>query len=149
MKVRPFPIRVRYAYDPDRIQEHGSPLYDSKYDRAIKPNTTVRVGSQILTPKQIVYILHHPHVRGTPDDPNPPIAMPRYLLHVDGNPENIRIENLEPSSVSKRWSGHVSRKRKETDCVTAADGTLIPKHLLMNMPPELRERFGVPSDVEM
>lgn len=148
MKTRPFPILARYEYRPDLIPEHGSPLYDRKHERTVKPNTTVRVGSQVLTPKQIVYILHHPNARGTEADANPLITLPMYLIPKDGNPNNIRIENIRASNMSSRWGNTNRNPAHSTECIAAPDGTLIPKHLIAAMSPEELARFGLkPGDL--
>lgn len=146
MKVRPFLIATRYAYRPELIPETSSPLYDKKYDRCIPPASTVRVKSQILTPKQVVYILHHPDARGTVWDANPPITLPMYLLPRDGNPNNITIENLKPSSVSGRWTNTNRNPRLSNEYVEAPDGTLVPKHLIAIMTPEQLEQYGLTAD---
>ena len=143
MKTRPFAIVTRYDYRPDLIPEHGSPLFDRKHERTIKPNTTVRVGEQVPTPKQIVYILHHPHARGTDTEANPLITLPMYLTPKDGNPNNIRIENLRASDVSSRWNDSNRNPAHSTARVTAPDGSQIPKHLIAIMTPEELARFGL------
>lgn len=143
MKIRPFPIVTRYEYRPDLIPATGSPLYDRKHERCIKPDSTVRVGSQYLKPKQIVYILHHPDARGTETEANPLIVLPLYLLPKDGDANNITIENLKPSGVSGRWTNTNRSVARSTECVEAADGTLVPKHLIPMMTPEQLEQFGL------
>ena len=146
MKVRPFLITSRYAYRPDLIPETGSPLYDKKHERCIAPTSTVRVKTQILTPKQIVYILHHPNAYGTPEEANPLIALPMYLLHKDGNVNNIAIENLKPSSVSGRWNNNNRNPMNSNEYIEAPDGTLVPKHLIAIMTPEQLEQYGLTAD---
>ena len=143
MKIRPFPIVTRYEYRPDLIPTTGSPLYDRKHERCIKPDSTVRVGSQYLKPKQIVYILHHPDARGTETEANPLIVLPLYLLPKDGDANNITIENLKPSGVSGRWTNTNRSVARSTECVEAADGTLVPKHLIPMMSAEQLEQFGL------
>lgn len=143
MKIRPFPIVSRYEYRPDLIPTTGSPLYDRKHERCINPKSTVRVGTQYLKPKQIVYILNHPDARGTETEANPWLVLPMYLLPMDGNENNITIENLKPSGVSGRWTNTNRSVAKSTECVEAADGTLVPKHLIPMMTPEQLEQFGL------
>lgn len=143
MRTKAFPITSRYQYRPDLVAEHGSPLYDTKHARCIKPNTTVRVGSQILTPKQIVYVLNHPDARGTPEDVNPTIKLPIFLLHKDGNPMNILIENLKPSETSGRWTNDNRDPQRSSECIEAPSGVLIPKHLLATMPQEMLQDIGL------
>jgi len=138
MRTHTAAIHVRYAYDPHMVTEHGTPLYDQKTVRRIRPTTTVRIGEAYFTPKQIVYILNHPSARPTPDAPNPYITIPPFILNIDGDPNNILFENLKASNTSRRWQGARSR------FVEADNGALIPKHLIATMGPEERKRFGVP-----
>lgn len=135
MKVRTFPIATRYRYDPSLVPVHGSPLWDTKHARAIPPTVTVRVGTQYFTPKQIVYILHQHARLVTPDEPNPVLPMPRYILNRDDDPTNILIENLRPSSNTRRW-----------DKVVTSSGVVVPAHLMTLMSAEDRARLGVPDE---
>lgn len=138
MKIHTFPIAHRYRYDPALVPTHGSPLWDTKHDRPIAPTTTVRVGTRVLSPKQIVYILHQHTRLVTPDEPNPVLTMPMYILNRDEDPTNILIENLKPSNVTRRWA----------KAITTESGAVVPAHLLATMSPEDRARFGVPDDPE-
>jgi hypothetical protein len=136
MKTHTAIIHTRFSYDPRTIPEHGTPLFDRKGARPIKPTATVRVGASYFTPKQIVYILNHPSARPTPDTPNPYITIPPYILPKDGDPDNILFENLKASNTSGRWAKH--HKYVETE-----NGALIPKHLIAAMGKDDRERFGL------
>jgi hypothetical protein len=140
MKVRPFAIYHRYHYDPALIPEHGTPLFDSKTARPIPPTATVRIGSQFLTPKQIVYLLHCHDVRRCIQDPdanpNELVKLPQFILHKDGDQTNIRIENLQPSEVSRRWEG----RRKMID---TSYGISIPREFLERLTPDQLEAVGV------
>jgi len=135
MKVRTFPIAARYRYDPALVPVHGSPLWDTKSARAIPSTATVRVGTQYLTPKQIVYILHQHPLLITETEPNPVLTMPRYILNRDENPTNILIENLKPADTTRRWGN-----------VVTSSGAFVPKHLLATMTAEDRARLGIPDE---
>lgn len=137
MKTHTAVIHTRYMYNPHTVQTHGTPLFDRKGARSIKPTATVRTGTDYFTPKQIVYILNHASARPTPDTPNPYITIPPFILNIDGDPNNILFENLRASNTSRRWQGARSR------FVEADNGALIPKHLLAVMTADERERFGV------
>jgi hypothetical protein len=134
MKTHTAAIHARYTYDPRMVAEHGTPLYDQKTTRHIRPTATVRIGTAYFTPKQIVYILNHPGAQPTPDAPNPYIAIPPFILNIDGDPNNIVFENLKASKASRRWAGQY---------VEAANGALIPKHLLAAMSEDDLKRFGI------
>lgn len=38
--------------------------------------------------------------------PNPSITLPRYILNIDKDADNIRIENLKGSDRTGRWDGY-------------------------------------------
>jgi hypothetical protein len=135
MKIHTFPVAARYRYDPALVPVHGSPLWDTKHDRTIPPTTTVRVGNRILTPKQIVYILHQHPLLITEAEPNPVLTMPMYILNRDENPTNILIENLKPADTTRRWGN-----------VVTSSGAFVPKHLLVTMTAEDRARLGIPDE---
>jgi hypothetical protein len=135
MKTHTATIHARYTYDPRMVTAHGTPLYDQKTARHIRPTATVRVGVTYFTPKQIVYILNHPSAQPTPDTPNPYITIPPYILNIDGDPNNILFENLKTSDTSRRWAN--------SKYVEAANGALVPKHLLATMSEDDLERFGL------
>lgn len=138
MKVRTFPIVSRYRYDPALVPTHGTPLWDTKHARPIPPTATVRFGTQYFTPKQLVYILNKHPALVTPEEPNPSLTMPRYILHRDDNPTNILYENLHAVDASRRWKNAVT-----------SSGALVPQHLLVMMSAEDRLRMGIhPNEVE-
>jgi len=134
MKVRTFDIRTRYTYDEGLTTTHNTPLYDNKTARPIPPTATVRVNGQYLTPKQIVYILHHAPAPTT-SDTDPPLALPPYILNVDGNPHNIRIDNLRASLTSRRWGDRC----KDVE----VNNIIIPRDLLALMTEDDLARFGI------
>jgi hypothetical protein len=140
MKVRTSRILHRYTYDPALIAAHGTPLFDRKTARPVRPDATVRVGAQYITPKQIVYILHHAKMMdildGPSDDPNPQITLPPFLLPKDGDPNNIRAENLKASTTSGRWAGR--RKMVET-----SSGVMVPREFIGHMPKDMMDDLGV------
>jgi hypothetical protein len=139
MKTHTAIIHARYTYDPHMVTEHGTPLYDQKTARHIRPTATVRIGVTYFTPKQIVYILNHVSARPTPDTPNPYITIPPFILNIDGDPNNIVFENLKASNTSRRWAG-------KSKYVEATNGALIPKHLIATMGEADLKRFGVMPD---
>jgi len=134
MKTHTAAIHARYIYDPRMVTEHSTPLYDQKTARHIRPTSTVRVGATYFTPKQIVYILNHPSAQPTPDTPNPYITIPPFILNIDRDPNNILFDNLQTSDTSRRWAGQY---------VEAANGALIPKHLIATMSEDDLKRFGL------
>lgn len=140
MKVHIFRILHRYTYDPDLIAVHGTPLFDNKTSRPVKPDATVRVGAQYITPKQIVYILHRAKMLeildGPSDDPDPQITLPPFLLPKDGDPNNIRIENLKAATVNGRWAG----RRK---MIEASSGVMVPREFIGQMPQEMMDDLGI------
>jgi hypothetical protein len=89
---------------------------------------------------------------------NPDNANPRYVRFKDGDPSNIRIENLYARNTHPRWEGHVKQVDAQFDehgrivimshCVEATNGALIPKHLIATMGPDDLKRFGVIPDDE-
>jgi hypothetical protein len=121
-------MQNQFFYNPASIPTHDTPLYDHKHARYVPALPTVRVGHKYYTPKQIVFLLH-----------NPESALPRYLLNLDGNPNNIRIENLCPSDKSRRWDRNYN---PAVDRDTGKD-VLIPEHLRAQMTPEDMERLGL------
>jgi hypothetical protein len=139
MKTHTAAIHARYLYDPRMVTEHGTPLYDRKTARHIRPTTTLRIRGVYFTPKQVVYILNHSSARPTPDTPDPFVTIPPFILNRDGDPNNILYGNLKASNVSRRWAGQY---------VEAKSGALIPKHLIAAMGPEDLKRFGVVLDGE-
>ena len=84
---------------------------------------------------------------------NPDNANPKYIKFKDGNSNNPRIENLIARSTNPRWDGHIKKIDAEFDeygrivtpsaCVVAANGALIPKHLITAMSEDDLERFGL------
>jgi len=107
MKIHTKPIFERFAYDASLIPEHGTPLFDRKNAQPFT-SATVRFGARILTPKQVVYILHQPSAKPSDTMPNPTITLPRYIINKDKDADNIRIENLKGSDRTSRWEGHHS-----------------------------------------
>jgi hypothetical protein len=84
---------------------------------------------------------------------NPDNANPRYIQFRDGDPSNTRIENLYARSTHPRWEGHTKQADAQfneyghiivmSTCVEAANGALIPKHLLAAMSEDDLKRFGI------
>jgi hypothetical protein len=134
MKLRTVPLLLRYTYDPDLVPLHGTPLYDTKQARPVPPTNTIRIGAQYLTPKQVVYALHHPGAQPTPTNPDPCITLPRFILNLDRNPRNILIENLEGAEASRRW---------EHRQVRADNGTIVPVNLFSTMTEDDFARLGL------
>jgi hypothetical protein len=130
--VRTAPLLSRYTYDPALVPAYGTPLYDNKQAKPIPPTSTVRVGTQILTPKQVVYIMHHPDAHPTPTNPDPRITLPPVIRNVDSIPTNILIENLKGAETSRRWCTH-----------GGTGSVLIPKHLLDVMTEDDFIRLGL------
>jgi hypothetical protein len=137
MQANPTHISARFAYRPDLIPAHGSPLYDHQRKRIVPPTATVRVGDQFFTPKQIVYILHRTQIRTAIGEADPDtITLPKYILPKDGNPANIRAENLQASEQSTRWKG----KRRMVESVS---GVAVPREFLGSIPPEMMDTLGI------
>lgn len=130
--VRTQPLLTRYTYDPALVPVHGTPLYDNKQAKPIPPTSTVRVGTQILTPKQVVYLMHHPNARPTPTNPDPRITLPPYIRNVDHDSANILIENLQGANSTRRWVMQ-----------STMGEVFVPKHLLDVMGPEDFIRLGL------
>jgi hypothetical protein len=145
MKIRPSHITTRYAYRPDLIPVHGSPIYDLKYKKIIPPTATVRVRDQFLTPKQIVYILYRAKINtaltdaGAPEDTHTPITLPKFILFKDGNPANIRAENLQASSQSNRWKG-------QRRMVESISGVAVPREFIGHISPDMMDSLGISPD---
>lgn len=130
--VRTAPILSRYTYDPALVPTYGTPLYDNKQVKPIYPTSTIRVGTQILTPKQVVYIMHHPDARPTPTNPDPHITLPPFIRNIDHDGTNILIENLQGAESTRRWSAH-----------GVTGSVFIPKHLLDVMTEDDFIRLGL------
>jgi hypothetical protein len=140
MKVPTARILHRYTYDPNLIEAHGTPLLDTKTAQPVKPNTTVRDGNRILTPKQIVYILHHTKIMGALAGADPEtITLPKFILFKDGNPANIRAENLQASNQTTRWRG-------QRRMVESVSGVAVPREFLGNIPPDMMDSLGISPD---
>lgn len=138
MRTHTLHIFTRFLYDPTMVDAHGTPLFDRKQSRHVRPTSTVRVDSTYFTPKQLVYILNHPDAAPTPDNGNPFFALPAFILNHDGDATNIAYPNLRAATSSRRWS--------QTQYVEARNGALIPKHLMAMMSEEDMRRAGVHSD---
>lgn len=141
MKIQALHIFTRYRYDEKLVSVHGTPLWDNKHECAVKPTTTVRMGGKFLTPKQIVYILHHPDAYPLPDNLNPTFELPAYIINKDDNPNNICIGNLQARTASRRWSEHNKSKHVVSDY-----GVWFPKDMLALMTYEDMVRHDVSPD---
>lgn len=142
MKIRTLPILNRFTYDPDLIPLHGTPLFDLRSKHPVHPQTSVRIGRKIVKPKQIVYLLHNSNalmIAQDSDGADPEVTLPKYILHRDGNENNIRIENLQASARSTRWQGKYKM-------IETSTGLRIPRDQVMLMTPEELERYGVTPD---
>lgn len=138
MKLATAPFLARFRYDPEPPTDAPSPLFDRKSDRYLSPTATVRMHKQYFTPKQVVYIITHPDSVPTPDNPDPAITLPRYLLNIDNDPTNIKAENLKPSKVSRRWADNYSK-----NYIEAPEGFLVPRHMLSVMTEDDLNRLGI------
>lgn len=123
-------IHSRYRYDPDLVHEYGTPLWDTKAARPIKPITTVRVGTKVLTPKVIVYVLCRRPFNGEP------ATLPKYILSRDEDQSNILIDNLVAAKDNRRWAGR--RVHVESD-----SGVLVPREFIPHLSEAQREELGI------
>ena len=137
MQITSTSILSRYTYDPDAIPTHGTPLLrlpkrPHQPPNPVPPNTTVRIGDKYLSPKQLVHALHQLQFDLSYDGAVPAlITLPRYILNIDGDPNNIRIENLHAAAASRRWH------------FITTDGVLIPNKVMRVIPPEDKARLDL------
>ena len=141
MHIRTLYIFSRFHYDESLIPEHGTPLWNIKRKCPVPPTATIRVGDKFLTAKQVVYLLNLSDAYPLPDDTNPRVELPLYLLNKDDDPNNIRIDNLQARNTSRRWSHHNKQKHVLSD-----EGVWFPRSMLATMTREEMVRHGVSPD---
>lgn len=91
-------LRRAFRYDPETGALHNratdAPIRSDRH--LLLPLAVTRAPDAIprltrLSAKQVIYALHHDRI-------------PKWITHTDGDPTNLRIDNLRGANTSPRWS---------------------------------------------